>query len=59
MMDTMFEIPSESLVKKCTITKEAVEGTGKPILEYADKEDETKLNTVKSVRIKSNGDEIA
>ena len=54
MMDTMFEIPSESLVRKCIITKDAVEGTGKPILEYADKEDGKKANTVKSVRLKSN-----
>lgn len=59
MMDTMFEIPSESLVRKCIITKDAVEGTGKPILEYADKEDGKKPNTVKSVRLKSNDDEIA
>ena len=59
MMDTMFEIPSESLVRKCIITKDAVEGTGKPILEYADKEDGKKANTVKSVRLKSNDDEIA
>ena len=59
MMDTMFEIPSESLVRKCIITKDAVEGTGKPILEYAAKEDGKKANTVKSVRLKSNDDEIA
>ena len=33
MMDTMFEIPSDETIKHCKITKEVVEGTGKPIIE--------------------------
>lgn len=32
MRDTMFEVPSNSNVEKCIITKEAVEGKSKPIL---------------------------
>ena len=58
MMDTMFEIPSESLVRKCIITKEAVEGTGKPILEFADEEEVRRANTARTVRLKDD-DEIA
>ena len=30
MMDVMFEIPSDGTIQKCTITKEAAEGTEKP-----------------------------
>ena len=58
MMDTMFEIPSESLVRKCIITKDSVEGKGKPILEFADEEEVRKKNTAKTVRLKDD-DEIA
>ncbi|MDD5939511.1 MAG: ATP-dependent Clp protease ATP-binding subunit ClpX [Lachnospiraceae bacterium] len=32
MMDTMYEIPSDETITKCIVTKEAVEGTAKPIL---------------------------
>lgn len=56
MMEIMFEIPSESSISKCIITKEAVEGTEKPKMEYAD--GTRKKSGVKSVRIK-NDDEIA
>lgn len=35
MMDIMFEIPSQENVKRVRITKEAVDGTGQPILETA------------------------
>lgn len=58
MMDTMFEIPSESLVRKCIITKDSVEGKGKPILEFADEEEIRMKNTAKTVRLKDD-DEIA
>jgi len=30
MLDVMYEIPSDESIRKCTITKAAVEGTGKP-----------------------------
>ncbi len=36
MMDSMYDIPSESKVVKCIITKEAAEGSGKPELEYSE-----------------------
>lgn len=32
MMDVMYEIPSDDTIKECKITKEAVEGTDKPIV---------------------------
>ena len=35
MMDVMFEIPSQEDVKLVRITKEAVDGTEKPVLETA------------------------
>lgn len=34
MMDVMYTIPSDDSIAKCTITKESVEGTDKPILSY-------------------------
>ena len=30
----MYEIPSDDTIAKCIITKEAVEGTSKPLIEY-------------------------
>ena len=35
MLDIMFEVPSQENVKLVRITKEAVDGTDKPILETA------------------------
>ena len=35
MLDIMFEVPSQEDVKTVRITKEAVDGTAKPILETA------------------------
>ena len=32
MMDTMYEAPSDDTIRKCIITKEAVEGKGAPII---------------------------
>ena len=34
MDEVMFEIPSDDTISKCIITKEAVDGTGKPVIEY-------------------------
>lgn len=36
MMNTMYELPSEDMVAKCTITKECVEDGVEPILEMSD-----------------------
>ncbi|MBS5198225.1 MAG: ATP-dependent Clp protease ATP-binding subunit ClpX [Clostridiales bacterium] len=33
LMDLMYTIPSDNTIRKCTITKEVVEGTGEPELE--------------------------
>lgn len=34
LMDVMYRIPSDETIRKCTITKEAVDKTGEPLLEY-------------------------
>jgi len=34
MMDVMYTIPSDDTIAKCIITKESVEGTDKPIVQY-------------------------
>lgn len=34
MMDVMFDIPSDESIKKVIVTKDSVEGSGKPIIEY-------------------------
>lgn len=34
MMDVMFDIPSDESIEKVIVTKDSVEGTGKPIIEY-------------------------
>ena len=34
MNDIMYTIPSDNTIAKCIITKEAVEGTAKPLIEY-------------------------
>ncbi len=34
LMDLMYRIPSDETIRKCTITKGAVEKTGEPLLEY-------------------------
>lgn len=36
MMDTMYTIPSDDNVAKCTITEDAVEGKAEPVLTYRD-----------------------
>ena len=34
MMDAMYEVPSNKDIDKCTITKDVIDGKGKPIYEY-------------------------
>ena len=34
MNEVMYEIPSDDNISKCIITKEAVDGTVKPVIEY-------------------------
>lgn len=55
VMDLMYTIPSDELVASCTITKEAVEGTGKPILTFHD-EPVSKKNMTKKHRKKSSNE---
>jgi ATP-dependent Clp protease ATP-binding subunit ClpX len=37
MLDVMYEVPSQSGLASCTITEEAVRGSGKPLMEYVQK----------------------
>lgn len=56
MMDAMYEIPSDSKVSKCIITKEAAEGTSAPTLVCSEEEKPKKaISTKKSVK-KNNGE---
>ncbi len=57
MMDVMYNIPSDSKVTKCIITKEAVEG-GNPTLIHAE-EDKPKKALVTKKSLKKNNGEIA
>ena len=34
MNEVMYEIPSDDNISKCIFTKEAVDGTAKPVIEY-------------------------
>ena len=34
MNEVMYEIPSDDTIAKCVITKDAVDGTAKPLIEY-------------------------
>ncbi|MBQ8591612.1 MAG: ATP-dependent Clp protease ATP-binding subunit ClpX [Lachnospiraceae bacterium] len=38
MMDVMYRIPSDDTIEQCIITKEAVEGTSKPLIVYRETE---------------------
>jgi len=58
IMEQMFTIPSDDLVATCTITKEAVEGSGAPILTYHEEPVEKKPVGRKH-KIKQDSDEIA
>ena len=35
-MDLMYKIPSDDTIRKCTITKDVVEGTGEPEIVYGE-----------------------
>lgn len=56
MMDTMYQLPSNDRVRKCIITKEAVEGTGEPELILSDEEKPKKALTTKKPMKKNNGE---
>ncbi len=34
LMELMYRIPSDDMIRKCTITKDAVDKTGEPLIEY-------------------------
>lgn len=56
MTDVMFEIPSDLRIGKCIITKEAVNGEGKPTVEYLEEDRNMKYTgKTKKARKKSVG----
>ena len=55
VLDLMYTIPSDDLVATCTITKEAVEGTGEPLLTFHD-EPVSKKSITKKQRKKSSNE---
>ncbi len=56
MMDTMYNLPSNNRVRKCIITKDAVEGNGEPELVLSDEEKPKKALTTKKPVKKNNGE---
>lgn len=56
MMDTMYDLPSDNKVRKCIITKDAVEGIGNPELVLSDEEKPKKALTTKKPVKKNNGE---
>ena len=46
MMDTMFRVPSDETIKECRITKEVVNGTGKPLYQCDGEERRSFLTSV-------------
>ncbi len=34
LMELMYRIPSDETIRKCTITRDAVDKTGDPLIEY-------------------------
>jgi ATP-dependent Clp protease ATP-binding subunit ClpX len=57
VMDLMYKIPSDEMVKSVTITKEAVEGTGEPEIIYH--EEPVSKKPIGKRRRKRGGGEIA
>jgi len=49
MMDVMYTIPSDDTIAKCIITKESVEGTDQPIIQYRTEVILDKKNTQKKI----------
>ena len=55
MLDIMYDLPGNEKIAKCTITKEAIIGTGKPILEEGDRKKrlETKAGAKSAKKIEN------
>lgn len=37
MMDLMYTVPSDEMIESCVVTKDVVDGTGKPAFSYREK----------------------
>ena len=59
MMDSMYSVPSDSKISKVIITKESVEGTEPPKLEYREEGETNRKSLTRRSNSKKNTDEIA
>ena len=59
LMDLMYKIPSDDTIRKCTITKEVVEGTGEPDIEYGEAVPAVKPQTRRGNRTRKGKPETA
>lgn len=59
LMDLMYKIPSDDTIRKCTITKEVVEGTGEPDIEYGEAVPAVKPQTRRGSRTRKGKPETA
>ena len=59
LMDLMYKIPSDDTIRKCTITKEVVEGTGEPDIEYGEAAPAVKPQTRRGNRARKGKPETA
>ncbi len=60
LMDLMYRIPSDSTIRKCTITKEVIDGTGEPVLERGEASSQSRQGQRKgSGRRRKGGPETA
>ncbi|MBQ3601543.1 MAG: ATP-dependent Clp protease ATP-binding subunit ClpX [Lachnospiraceae bacterium] len=56
MMDTMYEIPSDSSITKCIITKDTADGKCGPVIERREENGKSKKSGAKSIRIKDDNE---
>ena len=56
MMDIMYRLPSEEMVDSCVITKDVVDGKGKPVLTYGEKTPVKRVSGNRKAVPKSSGE---
>jgi len=60
LMDLMYRIPSDPTIKKCTLNKEVIDGTGEPVLEKGEASSQNRQGQRKgSARRRKGGPETA
>lgn len=54
MMNSMFEVPSDTSILKCIVTKDAAEGKGKPVHVCSEVEKQKKISGKRPIKISNN-----